>query len=74
MVSGHDYSISLNMIFFRKIENYSIRGIFESNYTFFDLTPPTLGIFAEVLNVLKIVVNLQSDQITGFEKVINLGS
>jgi len=34
--------------------------------------PPKLGIFAEVINNIKIVVNLQSDQITGFEKVINL--
>tara|TARA_Y100000294_G_C8433276_1_gene287712 strand:+ start:29 stop:649 length:621 start_codon:yes stop_codon:yes gene_type:complete len=74
MVSGRDYSISLNMIFSRKGKNYSIRGTFESNYTFFDLSPPTLGIFAEVLNILKIVVNLQSDQITGFKKIINQGS
>jgi len=71
-VSGRDYSISFNLIIYRKIKNYSFRATLDSNYNFFKITPPKLGIFAKVFNSIKIVVNLQSDQIIGFEKVINL--
>ena len=70
-VSGRDYSISSKLIVSRKIKNYSFRTTLDSNYTFFNITPPKFGIFAEVFNSIKIVVNLQSDQIIGFEKVIN---
>ena len=71
-VSGKDYKIFFNMYISRKIKKYSFRATIDSNYTFFKIMPPKLGIFAEVINNIKIVVNLQSDQITGFEKVINL--
>jgi len=71
-VSGRDYTISFNISISRKIKKYSFRTTIDSNYTFFKITPPKLGIFAEVFNNIKIVVNLQSDQIRGFEKVINL--
>ena len=56
----------------KKGKNYSFSGTLDTNYTFFNLNPPKLGIFAEVFNNIKIVANLQSDQIRGFEKVINL--
>jgi len=71
MVSGREYLISLDMIFTRKGKNYSFSGTLDTNYTFFNQTPPKLGIFAEVINIIKIIVNLQSDQISGFEKAIN---
>jgi len=71
VVSGREYPISFNMIFSKKGQNYLIRGEFETNYTFFDLTPPEFGIFAEVVNKIKIAVNLQSENIIGFEKTIN---
>ena len=74
MVSGSEYLISLDMIITKKGKNYSFSGTLDTNYTFFNLNPPKLGIFAEVINMIKIVVNLQSDQISGFEKVINLES
>ena len=60
-----------DMIITRKGKNYSFSGTLDTNYTFFNLNPPKLGILAEVINIIKIVVNLQSDQIIGFEKVIN---
>ena len=71
-VSGRDYSISSNLVISKKNEHYTFRTTFDSNYTFFNIKPPKLGVFAEVLNRIKIVVNLQSDQITGFKKVINM--
>ena len=73
-ISGIEYSISIDIIVSRKGENYSFRGLLVTNYKFFNLIPPKLGILAEVLNSIKIIVNLQSNQIIGFEKVINLES
>jgi len=68
MLAGREYLISLKMIISRKGKNYSFRGTLDTNYTFFNLYPPKLGIFAKVFNIIKIVVNLQSDQISGFGK------
>jgi hypothetical protein len=70
-LSGREYQISFDMFITRKGKKFSFSGTLDTNYTFFNLNPPKLGIFAEVINIIKIVVNLQSDQIIGFEKVIN---
>ena len=66
--AGRKYLINLNITTIKKSSNYIIRAKFDTNYTFFNLTPPKLGFFAEVFNSIKIVVNLNSKKITGFER------
>ena len=43
--------------YIRKGNTFSFSGTLDTNYTFFNLNPPKLGIFAEVINIIKIVVN-----------------
>ena len=69
-VSGRKYLISLDMVFSNRGTNYSFRGILETNYNFFNLSPPRLGVFATVTNFIRIIINLQSEKIVGFEKLI----
>ena len=69
-LSGQEYPISFNIIVYKNISKYSFKATIDSTYTFFNIDPPKFGIFAQVSNKIKIIVNLQSDQITGFEKVI----
>ena len=68
IISGKKYLITIRVITIKKEANYVIRTEFDTNYTFFNLTPPKLGFFAEVFNSIKIVVNLQSNKIKGFKR------
>lgn len=68
VVSGNEYYISIRVFIFRKREHFRIKGSFGTNYSFFNLTPPKLGFFAEVLNIINIFFNLKSEKIIDFEK------
>ena len=65
------------MVFVSKGGQYRIKGRLNTNYNFFDIEPPKIGpggFIAEVLDELNLLVHLQSDQITGFEKAIGSNS
>jgi len=66
--SGKKLPILLNVFIEKVKKDFLIKGNFETDYNFFDISPPSFGILGKVLNFLDINFILQSVKIKDFDE------